>query len=214
MVDFNRMTPAQISAHVAGKIAGQSRHKFAPPADAELAAIYAAAFEVAGGRVPKPERAKPERTSKAIVDGDGRLLRDTLLDPDGRRFLAAFFNMLDEEAARGTGRLSVRLLLELTRMRWTGNGMRGEYKVNNNIAGSLSRYVLLTRPTLRGRVELRGEADPDWADPSAPLPASPFRWFNPDQPTVPNDAPWITGGGELDKLVRHLTEEKGRREQP
>lgn len=210
MVDFNRMTSAQISAHVAGKIAGQSKHKYNPPADAELAAIYSAAFEVAGGRLPKPERAKPERSAKAIADGDGTLLRETLLDPNGRRFLVAFFGMLDDEAARGTGRISVRLLLELTRMRWSGAGMRGDYKVNNNIAGSLSRYVLLVRPELRGRVELRGEADSGWADPEAPLPLSPFPWFNPDMPSVPADAPWLTGGGELDKLVKHLTEEKVR----
>lgn len=210
MVDFNRMTPDQIRAHVEGKIAGQSKHKYNPPVDPDLRAIYSAAFEVAGGRLPKPERAKQERVHRVIADGNGALLRETLLDPDGRKFLAAFFAMLDEEAARGTGRLSVRLLLELTRMRWTGNGMRGDYKVNNNIAGSLSRYVLLTRPGLRGRVELRGEADSGWADPSAPLPVSPFPWFDPEQPTVPTDAPWITGGGELDKLVKHLTEAKGR----
>lgn len=190
-------TPEQRRAYTAGMLAGQDRKKFDPPLDEALAAAYRLGFEKAGGRIPLRSTDRLDRSARSehaggkrqIVDPKGELLHATLATAEGRKmvkFLCQLLGPRIKRAKRGD-RISMRLYIEMARDQYGGLGMPGDFKLNNNVAPSLTRWILMARPELRGLFELRGETDPRWTDPELAPPPCPFPWFDPSRPLVPKD---------------------------
>ena len=194
---YEDFTPEQRRAYMVGMLAGQDRKKFDPPLDAALSAAYRIGFEKAGGRVPPRSTARLDRSAKSehaggkrqIVDPKGELLHATLATAEGRKMVKFLCELLAPriQRAKKGERISMRLYIEMARDQYGGSGMPGDFKLNNNVAPSLTRWILLAKPSLRGVFELRGETDPRWTDPELALPPCPFPWFDPNRPLVPKD---------------------------
>jgi hypothetical protein len=162
---------------------------FDPPTDPQGRAAYTKGFTDRGGKIPKKDQPKVVRVRSRMADPTGEQLRLILIIPAGRamvrHFALTFAGLLRD---RGEGRVSVRLALELARATYRGpDDHEGTYKWNNNLAPALARWILICRPALRGAIELRGEPDPAWSDPSLPAPESPFAWLDPERPYYPRD---------------------------
>jgi hypothetical protein len=132
----------------------------------------------------------PPSRRRTVADPDGLGLARLLSTNEGRlmvgHFAHAFARLLDETPP---GRdLRVRAAWEWAAAVWDGPTpeIGGEAKWNNNLVPLLSRWIVICRPSLRGRIEFRGEPDKAWNDPSLPMPANPYRrWLDPAHPYTP-----------------------------
>lgn len=180
-------------------IAAQSNKKPVEPKDQVQAALFWRAYGIAGGKKsPKPAAApqpKPRPGDDEIVIMSGRgfagyrvrrpggkptpaeLLRATLNDETGRKIVRHVMDTIDRHLdQRDDMVIGVQYAIEAARWSWDGAGMKGEFKVDNDIASAISRWASFCWPDRYAhRIEMRGSQPP----------ASCWPWINPERPYEP-----------------------------
>jgi hypothetical protein len=178
-------------------IAAQSNKKPIEPKDQVQASLFWRAYAIAGGKKlpkaePKPRpRPRPGDDEIIVLRGFDRykvrraggkptpaeLLRATLNDEAGRKIVRHVMETIDKHLDQTEDMtIGVQYAIEAARWSWHGAGMKGEFKVDNDIASAISRWASFCWPNRYAhRIEMRGTQPP----------ASTWPWINPERPYEP-----------------------------
>lgn len=129
------------------------------------------------------------------ADPEGRWLARWLSTESGHDKATHWGKCVREVIARTpAGRdISLRWAWEMARSTYTGpDDGEGDFAWNVNYLPFLSRLAIFINPSLRGRISYRGAGiTAAWNDPTLPMPACPFPWFDKAHPFVPHDPVWF-----------------------
>jgi len=163
-------------------MAAQSNKTPKEPGDKVQAELFWRAYGIAGGKrlpktAPRPKpRPRPGDDEIVILKGyaDYRthrqggkptppeLLRATLCDPAGKKIVEHVMATIDQHIALSPdGKIGVQYAIEAARWSWHGAGMKGEFKVDNDIASAIARWAVHCWPEkYADRIEVRGKQEP------------------------------------------------------
>jgi hypothetical protein len=178
-------------------IAAQSNKAPKEPGDKVQAELFWRAYGIAGGKrlpkaAPRPKpRPRPGDEEIVILKGYAdyhtrrrggkptppELLRATLCDAAGRKIVEHVMETIDQHIALSPdGKIGVQYAIEAARWSWAGAGMKGEFKVDNDIASAIARWAVYCWPEkYRERIEVRGEQ----------AGARSWPWLNQNNPYTP-----------------------------